>query len=90
MDDNVVPVLFKEWRRSYDDEALFQWEEPIEEGVNENGKHSPGHLGLPVQLSPSQEKEAKIKSGKHQLNVVVSDLIPLNRSLPDYRNKRCV
>ena len=89
-EDGVVPVLFKEWRITYPDEALFEWSEPPDDDPVDDDEASPGHSGRPVQLSPAQEKEAKVKLSKHQLNVVASDLIPLNRSLPDYRNDKYV
>ncbi len=85
-DSATKPKLFLDWnRKSYREDSLFEWTEPeVERGDPE----SPGHFGEPLNLNGAKADEAKAKSSKHQLNVVASDLIPLNRVLSDYRNQR--
>ena len=88
LSDSVVPKLFveKEMKWSeYPQSAVYLWEEPDEP---QSDPEAPGDMGEGVTLSGIKEKEAKLKSSIHQLNLVVSDMIPLNRSLPDHRNQR--
>ena len=47
-----------------------------------------GDLGAPVHLPDSLVKGAKNKMSLHQLNVVASDIMSLNRRLKEMRNSR--
>uniref|UniRef100_A0A0X3PIS1 Polypeptide N-acetylgalactosaminyltransferase n=1 Tax=Schistocephalus solidus TaxID=70667 RepID=A0A0X3PIS1_SCHSO len=49
-----------------------------------------GENGQPVHLPANLMADAKAKFHIHQFDVVVSDLISVNRSLPDRRNHRCL
>ena len=52
---------------------------------------SPGDLGSPVVLTDARlKKQAEQERSKHQLNLVASDLVPLDRALPDARNPECL
>ena len=46
-------------------------------------------MGIPVTIPKNLETEAKERYTKHQLNVVASDLVSLNRRLPDVRHEKC-
>lgn len=48
-----------------------------------------GKLGEPVYLPSSEDKRAKRLWHINKFNIVVSDKIPLNRSLPDVRKPNC-
>ena len=72
-------------------DKLVSWTEPTEEDFSApDSDGGPGSLGRPVRLSPEQKRESKASMGLHQLSIVASDLVPLNRSLPDYRNPEWV
>lgn len=45
----------------------------------------PGEMGKPVQLPADQETLMREKFRLNQFNVLASDIISLNRSLPDVR-----
>lgn len=45
----------------------------------------PGEMGKPVQLPPEQESLMREKFRLNQFNLLASDSISLNRSLPDVR-----
>ncbi|XP_075266180.1 polypeptide N-acetylgalactosaminyltransferase 1-like isoform X2 [Convolutriloba macropyga] len=49
----------------------------------------PGEGGKAVVLSPREEKLAKERFKENQFNVVASEKISPNRTLPDYRNSHC-
>lgn len=57
--------------------------------LNRNG-YSPviglGEMGEPVQLSPSDAAKAYHYYDINKFNLIVSDRISVNRSLPDVRN----
>lgn len=46
---------------------------------------SPGEMGRPVKLPPAVERLVQDKFKINQFNVLASDAISLNRSLPDVR-----
>ena len=48
----------------------------------------PGEGGKAVVLSPREEKLAKERFKENQFNVVASEKISPNRTLPDYRNSQ--
>lgn len=50
----------------------------------------PGEAGVPVEFDESLEREAEKRFSENQFNIVASDYIALNRSLPDFRDKRCL
>lgn len=49
----------------------------------------PGEMGKPVQLPPEQESLMREKFRLNQFNLLASDSISLNRSLPDVRLEGC-
>uniref|UniRef100_A0A0K2UC80 Polypeptide N-acetylgalactosaminyltransferase n=2 Tax=Lepeophtheirus salmonis TaxID=72036 RepID=A0A0K2UC80_LEPSM len=60
-------------------------------GIYAIGGSRLGDDGKPVSISDqSLKKLAAKKKSTYQLNVVVSELIPLNRTLPEVRNIRCL
>uniref|UniRef100_A0A9J2PZX2 Polypeptide N-acetylgalactosaminyltransferase n=1 Tax=Ascaris lumbricoides TaxID=6252 RepID=A0A9J2PZX2_ASCLU len=52
-------------------------------------KDGPGEMGSPVHIDPSKEQERKEKFKLNQFNLMASDMISINRSLPDYRSSKC-
>ena len=50
---------------------------------------SAGELGQPVFLASHEERKAKRLWHINKFNIVVSDRIPLNRTLPDVRKASC-
>ncbi|THD21489.1 Polypeptide N-acetylgalactosaminyltransferase [Fasciola hepatica] len=57
-------------------------------GIRSQG-HGYGHLGQAVQLSASLYAESRRSFSLHQFNLVASDLIGPNRTLPDHRKPDC-
>ncbi|XP_059146654.1 polypeptide N-acetylgalactosaminyltransferase 13-like isoform X2 [Physella acuta] len=51
--------------------------------------NGPGDGGTAVKIPPEREAEAKDTFKINQFNLVASDLMALNRSLPDYRMTEC-
>lgn len=51
--------------------------------------NGPGEQGKAVVLPASLQKEAQEKFKTHQFNIIASDMIALNRTLPDYRISEC-
>mgnify|MGYP000104913127 CR=1 FL=1 len=45
----------------------------------------PGDMGKAVIIPPDRDEESKEKFKIHQFNLVASDMMSLNRTLPDYR-----
>ncbi|CAG0889314.1 unnamed protein product [Darwinula stevensoni] len=50
---------------------------------------SPGEEGKPVHIPPGQETEVEEKFKLNQFNILASDMISVNRSLPDVRLASC-
>ncbi|ESO02966.1 hypothetical protein HELRODRAFT_146063, partial [Helobdella robusta] len=48
-----------------------------------------GEMGEPVKFQPGREKEIERLFKINQFNLLASDLISVNRTLPDYRMSRC-
>ena len=57
---------------------------------NENPRDWPGEQGLPYVLPKHLEKLAKEKFKENSFNVMASDMIALNRSVGEQRNKKCL
>lgn len=47
-------------------------------------------VGSPVVLSPVLQDLADISFSEYELNIVSSDRVPYNRSLPDFRHPKCL
>jgi len=45
----------------------------------------PGDMGKPVVIPSDRQEESKEKFKIHQFNLVASEMMSLNRTLPDYR-----
>ena len=102
-DTSELPVLSslkdKSWL-TYSKNELFRWNElPIHfvhealqrlskssDSIYENGTY--GDLGAAVVVPKTLVKESKSKMSLHQLNLVASDIMSLNRRLGDQRNPR--
>lgn len=94
LDDEVQPNLFPAansiWK-TYPEQELVSWHEiPVHSvrAMVENNKTYLGEMGVPVQVPTELKAKAKEKYSIHQLNVVASELISLNRRLPDIRHER--
>lgn len=66
----------------YSSDKLHFWEPAS--NVREN-RGKPGEMGKAVKLSPQMERLAQDQFKLNQFNVLASDVISLNRSLPDVR-----
>lgn len=53
--------------------------------VNSNPSHWPGEMGRAVVIPPEEEELRKEKFKLNQFNLLASDRIALNRTLPDVR-----
>uniref|UniRef100_A0A1I7Y0K0 Polypeptide N-acetylgalactosaminyltransferase n=1 Tax=Steinernema glaseri TaxID=37863 RepID=A0A1I7Y0K0_9BILA len=49
----------------------------------------PGDMGSGVSVDSDREAEMKERFKQNQFNIMASDMISLNRSLPDYRTSKC-
>ncbi|ESN97563.1 hypothetical protein HELRODRAFT_114203 [Helobdella robusta] len=67
----------------YDDKSIDRSQLP------DDGLHEPGHNGAPVVVPPELEAEAKELFKINQFNLVASDMMSPNRTLPDIRNEAC-
>ena len=50
-----------------------------------NSRNAPGDGGKGVKVPPEKEAKAKETFKINQFNLVASDMMALNRTLPDYR-----
>lgn len=48
------------------------------------------NLGMSVVLSPVLRDLEQMSFGEYQLNIVASDRVSVNRSLPDLRDSKCL
>ncbi|XP_033640027.1 polypeptide N-acetylgalactosaminyltransferase 13-like [Asterias rubens] len=62
---------------------------PYEKPVYRWSKDGPGEMGKAVPLTPEEQYNADLTFDLNRFNVVVSDRIALNRTLPDVRPPRC-
>ena len=90
-----LPKLLAEagskWKH-YPKAELFAWRDGPLHSVRalvDNNKTYHGEMGLPVIIPQNLQSEAKARQSIHQLNVVASELVSLNRRLPDVRNSAC-
>lgn len=67
---------------SYSESQLRKWDPVTNLPTPTDNDESPGAMGSGVQLSDDQVQETFHING---FNLAASDLIPLNRSLPDFR-----
>ncbi|OZC07013.1 glycosyltransferase, group 2 family protein [Onchocerca flexuosa] len=52
-------------------------------------RNGPGEMGNPVIIHPSKQEERNRKFKENQFDVMASDMISINRALPDYRSSKC-
>lgn len=76
----------QKWKYDYPDNMLFKWSVPVEKA---NPSNWPGEDGKAVTIPKSKEQEMKELFKLNQFNLMVSDMIALNRSLPDVRLEGC-
>lgn len=61
----------------------------LPKGIIQRVPTGPGEMGKPVSIPLDRQAEAKEKFKINQFNLVASEMISLNRSLPDYRMDAC-
>ncbi|XP_038078199.1 polypeptide N-acetylgalactosaminyltransferase 1-like [Patiria miniata] len=77
-DAKKIPLSAQGNRTSPFQEPGYRWQ-----------RDGPGENGKPVNLSPLEEQNANASFDINRFNLVVSQQIALNRSLPDVRPPRC-
>lgn len=70
------------WHFAYPVKELHRW---VPRPVVREQAGNPGELGRPVTIPKHQEQLMKEKFKLNQFNLLASDSISLNRSLPDVR-----
>lgn len=99
----AIPFLISkpkgnEVRRRHENDANLANRKPavFKEGVlgnfepkNEENRVGPGENGKPHQVSPDKQNDVSQKMMEFGINVVVSDEISLDRSIPDLRLPEC-
>ncbi|VDM21756.1 unnamed protein product [Wuchereria bancrofti] len=93
-----VAVKLRGDRRSEDDFRAQANDFVDQEAMEELGillkslnfeRNGPGEMGSAVIIDPSQQEERTRKFKENQFDVMASDLISINRALPDYRSSKC-
>ncbi|KAG4069982.1 hypothetical protein HA402_013642 [Bradysia odoriphaga] len=51
---------------------------------------APGEMGVAFTVPESREEEAKERFTEHEFNIVVSEMVSVNRSLADIRHPKCL
>ncbi|GAB6033349.1 hypothetical protein CHUAL_013116 [Chamberlinius hualienensis] len=74
------------WKYDYSEDKIFKWKEPVEWP---NPRSWPGEKGVAVNIPKNREQEMKILFKENQFNLMASNMIALNRSLPDVRLEGC-
>ncbi|VDK88286.1 unnamed protein product [Litomosoides sigmodontis] len=93
-----VAVKLRGDRRSEDDLRVQANDFVDREAVEELGillknltfeRNGPGEMGSAVIIDPSQQEERIRKFKENEFDVMASNLISINRALPDYRSSKC-
>lgn len=81
----LVTVTADEFRRSVD----LKTGNPLIDDYGSNDLHRTGEMGRGVTFVGAEKKNVAAAIEKYRLNVIASDLIPLNRMVPDSRLSSC-
>ena len=88
----LIPKPGSKWKH-YPKRELFAWHGVPLHSVRalvDNSKIYHGEMGEPVEIPLKLQSQAKSRQSIHQLNVVASELVSLNRRLADVRNSACL
>ena len=88
----LLPKPGSKWKH-YPKGELFAWRDVPLHSVRalvDNNKIYLGEMGEPVEIPQNLKSQAKSRQSIHQLNVVASELVSLNRRLADVRNSACL